>query len=88
MRIDILLNKLCLTKTRSIAKKACQKQLVRLNNKIVKPSAIVSKDDKIEFTLAGFFKNIDIIEIPKGNVSKQNVLNYYRLLENRRLENG
>ncbi|HPV14900.1 MAG TPA: S4 domain-containing protein, partial [Candidatus Cloacimonadota bacterium] len=41
MRIDLLLNKLCLTKTRSIAKTACDKGLVKLNGKPAKASAIV-----------------------------------------------
>ncbi len=84
MRIDALLNKLCLTKTRSIAQKACQKSLVRLNGKVVKPSEKVFVADRIEFCLAGYTKIVDILQIPKGNVSKNNSVNFYTLIENRR----
>ncbi len=84
MRIDALLNKLCLTKTRSIAQKACQKSLVKLNDKIAKPSEKVFVGDKIEFCLAGYTKIVDILQIPKGNVSKSESVKFYELKENRR----
>ncbi|MDX9869750.1 MAG: S4 domain-containing protein, partial [Candidatus Cloacimonadales bacterium] len=38
MRIDLIMNKLCLVKTRSIAKKACDNNAVRVNGKIAKAS--------------------------------------------------
>jgi len=84
MRIDALLSKLCLTKTRSIAQKACQKSLVKLNGKIAKPSEKVFASARIEFCLAGYTKIVDILQIPKGNVSKINSVNFYKLIENRR----
>ncbi len=84
MRVDALLSKLCLTKTRSIAQKACQKSLVKVNEKLVKPSEKVFAGDKIEFCLAGYTKIVDILEIPKGNVSKSSSVNFYNLINNRR----
>ncbi len=84
MRIDALLSKLCLIKTRSVAQKACQKSLVKVNDKLAKPSEKVLAGDKIEFCLAGYTKIVDILEIPKGNVSKSNSVNFYKLRENRR----
>ena len=84
MRIDALLNKLCLVKTRSVAQKACKKSLVKLNGKIAKPADKVFAEDRIEFCLAGYTKIVDILEIPKGNVSKSDSVNFYKLKENRR----
>ncbi|HNU98293.1 MAG TPA: S4 domain-containing protein, partial [Candidatus Syntrophosphaera thermopropionivorans] len=49
----MLLNKLCLTKSRSIAKIACDKGLVSLNGKTAKASAEVKEGDIIQFHLYG-----------------------------------
>ena len=81
MRLDNLLNKLCLVKTRSIAKKACDKKLVFLNGKIAKSSSKIKKNDVIEYQLYGYKNQIKIIEIPQGNVSKNNALDFYEILK-------
>ena len=86
MRIDILLNKLCLTKTRSIAKNACDKNLVWLNGKHVKASQIVKIGDMIRFDLYGFSHEIEIILIPQGNVPKKDALQYYKLISRMQIE--
>jgi ribosomal 50S subunit-recycling heat shock protein len=81
MRIDLLLNKLCLTKTRSIAKNACDKNLVTINGKLAKASSEVHVEDQIGLKLYGFDHSIRILEIPTGNVSKTNATQYYQLLD-------
>ena len=80
MRVDQLLKKLCLIKTRSIAKKACDKNLVLINGKIVKASAAVSADDIVEYSLYGYKNKVKILEVPKGNVSKNNAAKFYEIL--------
>jgi len=80
MRLDLLLNKLCLTKTRSIAKNACDKNLVKLNGKPAKASAIVKAEDIIVFRLYGAEHEIRIISVPEGNVAKKDSTNYYEML--------
>lgn len=86
MRIDMLLNKLCLTKTRNIAKKACDKNLVWINGKLVKASHEVRAGDLICFNLYSFKHEIEILELPVGNVAKKEVTNYYKLLDKSALE--
>lgn len=81
MRIDLLLNKLCLTKTRSIAKNACDKNLVTINGKLAKASSEVHVEDQVGLKLYGFDHSIRILEIPAGNVSKTNATQFYQLLE-------
>ena len=49
MRVDQLLNKLCLVKTRSIAKRACDSNLVKINGKNAKSSSKVSENDVLEY---------------------------------------
>lgn len=86
MRVDKLLNKLCLVKTRSIAKKACDKNLVKINGKIVKASAKVNDGDVVEYQLYGYFNKLRITTVPQGNVSKNNAPEFYEILEREKLE--
>ncbi len=86
MRVDQLLNKLCLIKTRSIAKKACDKNLVKINNKPAKASTRVVDGDIIEYSLYGYRNLLKIIEVPTGNVSKTNAPKFYEFLEREKLE--
>lgn len=85
MRLDLLLNKLCLTKTRSIAKNACDKNLVWLNGKAAKASALVKAGDKIIFRLYNAEHEILITKIPSGNVAKKDATEYYEMLRREEL---
>ena len=80
MRIDLLLSKLCLTKTRSIAKTACDKGLVSINGKKAKASAEVKEGDLVSLSLYGFKHEISLDRIPAGNVAKKDATNFYTLL--------
>jgi len=86
MRVDKLLNKLCLVKTRSIAKKACDKDLVKINGNTAKASSTIVNEDIIEYQLYGYTNKIMIKKVPKGNVSKDKAPEYYEILERRKLE--
>ncbi len=86
MRIDQLLNKLCLVKTRSIAKKACDKGLVKINCKTIKASTLVNDNDLIEYQIYGFINHIKIISVPKGNVSKKNALEFYEIISREKID--
>lgn len=81
MRIDQLLNKLCLFKTRSLAKKACDLNLVSINGKTVKASAMVKAEDQIRYTVYNWQYTIKVTEIPQGNVSKSSAAQYYELIK-------
>ncbi len=86
MRIDLLLNKLCLTKTRSVAKQACDRNLVRVNGKPAKASQEVKAGDRIRLDLYGFRHELAVSEVPLGNVAKKDAARYYTLLEKIPLE--
>jgi len=86
MRIDLLLNKLCLTKTRTIAKNACDRNLVMINGKTAKASHEVKAGDSIRLDLYGFRHELKLLEIPAGNVAKKDTTRYYQLLEKTELE--
>jgi ribosomal 50S subunit-recycling heat shock protein len=86
MRIDLLLNKLCLTKTRSVAKNACDRHLVWINNKTAKASHEVHAGDLIRFHLYGYKHELKILQIPQGNISKKDTTQFYQLLDKSPLE--
>ena len=86
MRVDQLLNKLCLLKTRSMAKKACDADLVKINGKIAKSSSKVFENDVIEYSVFGNYFKISIREIPKGNIAKTKSPDYYTLLEKYKID--
>lgn len=81
MRIDMLLNKLCLIKTRTIAKTACDKGLVLINQKPAKASNEIKVNDVISFTLSGYTTILKINRIPEGNVSKKDAPLFYEIIE-------
>lgn len=80
MRIDLLLNKLCLTKTRSIAKNACDKGLVFINDKRAKASDTIRINDIVELKLYGYLHRIRVTNVPEGNVAKKDAGNFYEML--------
>jgi ribosome-associated heat shock protein Hsp15 len=80
MRIDLLMNKLCLVKTRSIAKTACDKGSINVNNKQAKASLEIKVGDVIEYNMFSYSTTIKIIKVPEGNVAKKDVLLYYEIL--------
>ena len=86
MRIDKLMNKLCLVKTRTIAKKACDKNLVKINDKVAKSSTKVSAGDVIDYELYSYKNQLKITKVPNGNVSKEQAPEYYEVLEREKLE--
>ncbi|HNQ44331.1 MAG TPA: RNA-binding protein [Candidatus Cloacimonadota bacterium] len=72
-----MLNKLCLTKTRSIAKNACDKNLLSINGKLAKASSEVKTGDLICMKLYGFEHEFKILDVPTGNVAKKDAGSYY-----------
>jgi ribosome-associated heat shock protein Hsp15 len=86
MRIDQLLNKLCLVKSRSIAKAACNQNLVKINGKTAKASSETKDHDLVEYSIYGYITTVRIIQIPQGNVSKKNAAEYYELVSRAKID--
>ncbi|MDP8231275.1 MAG: S4 domain-containing protein [Candidatus Zophobacter franzmannii] len=86
MRIDLLLNKLCLVKTRSIAKKACDKNLILINGQPSKASQSVFVGDQISIALGQYKTLTDIVKIPDGNVAKKDAGDYYKIISKIKIE--
>lgn len=86
MRLDLLLNKLCLVKTRSIAKKACDHGQVEVDGKPAKSSQNISGGEKIAFSLYGYQTVLQLNEVPKGNVAKKDAGQYFEILQRIRID--
>ena len=80
------MNKLCLVKSRSIAKKAADKNLIKVNDKLAKASQKIERGDKIEYEIYGYKTTIKIEKIPSGNVSKKKAPQYYEILERTKIK--
>ena len=86
MRIDIVLNKLCIVKTRSIAKNACDKKAIILNDKPAKASNETNIGDIIQCNMFGYLTTIRLLYIPEGNVAKKDVMKYYEIISREKVE--
>jgi ribosome-associated heat shock protein Hsp15 len=87
MRVDLLLSKLCLVKSRSIVKKACDLGLVKVNGKTAKASTIITENDTVEYQLYSYITELKMISIPKGNVAKTKAPEFYELIRREKIEN-
>ena len=81
MRIDQYLKKTLIIKKREEAKMMCDKKLVKLNGKHSKPSKSVRTGDIIEIETPHGIKQIKVLKIPEGNVSKEQANLYYEEIQ-------
>jgi ribosome-associated heat shock protein Hsp15 len=84
MRIDSLLNALCLVKTRSLARKGCETGNVRIGGAVVKPSREAAEGDIIEIRRPGHTVVIELLRTPQGQVSKKEAPRFYRVVRETR----
>ena len=80
MRCDLFLKKVLLFKKRAEAKDMCNKSLIKLNGKYIKPSKTVSVDDTIEIETYKGVRKIKVLQIPHSNVRKDDIASYYEEL--------
>ncbi|MFH1144089.1 MAG: S4 domain-containing protein [Candidatus Eisenbacteria bacterium] len=82
MRTDQLLHWLCLIKSRSLAARTCLEGRVRVNGLNVKPSRELRVGDRITIhdPLRDRLREIEIVELPAGQVSRREAPHYYRMI--------
>ena len=86
MRIDLLLKALCLAKTRSRARAACQSGCVTLNGKQAKPAAEARAGDVVEIRYPGRILAVELLEVPIAQAARRDGGRYYRVLREHRLD--
>jgi len=77
MRLDIFLKKVLLFKKRSEAKRMCDHSLIKLNGQDAKPSKQINPGDTIAIETMKGIQNYRVIDLPLGNVRKDETNNYY-----------
>ena len=79
MRIDKFLKNSRIIKRRTLAKEACQKQRILLNDRIAKPGTEVNVGDIITLKFAAGEKRIKVLDVSE-HVSKASSLDIYEEL--------
>jgi ribosomal 50S subunit-recycling heat shock protein len=77
MRIDLFLKKVLIFKKRSEAKIICNKNLIKLNGRYTKPSKTINPGDLIEIETVKGIRKIKVLQIPTGNIGKNETELYY-----------
>jgi ribosomal 50S subunit-recycling heat shock protein len=88
MRIDLVMSRLCLAKTRSQAGRACEEGAVRLNGRPAKASTVVHPGDRVVVREPSgrAEREYEILALPpEGSVSRTAARDLYRLVERREL---
>jgi ribosomal 50S subunit-recycling heat shock protein len=80
VRLDVWLKKVCLLKSRSQAKSGCQSGKILLDDRKVKESHTVHPGERITLVFPHRQLEIQVIDLPEGNVSRKNAPHYYRIL--------
>lgn len=80
LRLDVLLHRLCLTKSRSEAKAACEASAVRLDGKPARPSDLVQPGRRIEVRYPSRTVEVELLALPGKSTSKKAARDLYRIL--------
>lgn len=85
LRVDVLLHRLCLTKSRSEAKAACEAGAVRLDGRAARASDTVLPGRRIEVRYPGRLLEFELLEMPGKSVSKKAARELYRTIVDERV---
>lgn len=84
LRVDVLLHRLCLTKSRSEAKAACEAGAVRVDGKAARPSDAVPPGRRIEVRYPSRTLEVELLATPGKSTSKKQARELYRVLKDER----
>ncbi len=85
LRVDVLLHRLCLTRSRSEAKAACEAGAVTLDGKRARPSDTVAAGRRISVKYPSRLLEVELLEMPGKSVSKKAARDLYRVLKDEKL---
>ncbi|MQA89375.1 MAG: RNA-binding protein [Gemmatimonas sp.] len=85
-RLDIVLNRLCLTRSRSEAKNACEVGAVLVGGRPARASQSVVPGDQIALRFKNRLLEIRILEVPGKSLSKKAARELFEVVRDERLE--
>lgn len=80
MRLDVFLNKCCIVRRRSEAKRACDNGIVTVDGQVAKASRILQAGQTVCIEFTDRFLEFEIIDVPKGNVSRKQAPDFYHIV--------
>jgi ribosomal 50S subunit-recycling heat shock protein len=81
MRLDKWLKVSRVIKRRTVANEACDKDKIKINNRIAKASAEVKAGDTLEISLGNRQTRLEILKVPTGgNVTTQEARELYTVI--------
>ena len=80
LRVDVVLDRLCLTRSRSEAKNACDAGAVLVDGAPAKPSHLLSGGETIALRFPARTLEIALDALPPKSVSKKAARDLYRVL--------
>jgi ribosome-associated heat shock protein Hsp15 len=83
MRIDRFLSVARIFKSRSLAAEAISASMVYIDSMPAKAAKEVRAGAVVEIDTPRFYKKIEIILLPRGNIDRKGASDLYRLLEER-----
>jgi ribosome-associated heat shock protein Hsp15 len=85
LRVDVLLHRLCLTKSRSEAKTACEAGAVSLDGRRARPSDAVAAGKRIEVRYPRRTLEVELLALPGKSTSKKAAREMYRVLKDEKV---
>lgn len=80
LRVDVLLHRLCLTRSRSEAKAACDSGAVSVNGRAAKASQEVAAGQRISIRYPRRLLEIELDQLPGKSTSKKQARELYRVV--------
>lgn len=80
LRLDVALHRLCLTRSRSEAKAACEAGAVALDGRAARPSDSVAPGSRLSLRTPSRLLEVQLKELPGRNVSRKGARELYRVL--------
>lgn len=85
MRIDLFLKRSRVIKQRDVAKKACDRGMVSISGRPVKPGHQVGPKDIVVVEWPNRRLEFEVLDVPAGNVSKDRAQSLYVVLSDEQL---
>ncbi len=80
LRVDVLLHRLCLARSRSEAKAACEADAVLLDGRPARPSQTVMAGQTIQIRYPSRQLEIELLEVPGKSTSRKAARDLYRIV--------
>ncbi len=86
MRLDLFLTKSRLIKRRTLAKEACDRGIVFVDGQTARAGREISAGQRLTIDFASRVVEVEILRLPRGNVSRKEARELYGVLKEIRKE--